>query len=528
MPMYERLKNIRKGEAMQIAKAKLDKILAVLGEAVPRRTALPIVRNVWLGQGIAAATNLERQIVVSAPELDGDPIIPPHTLLSQVVGGFPEGQLVMTLDRDTGRVNLNIGAQQASVYSAAKAQEFPPLALAKLQHRVELDGDFFVRHLAEVAVNAATGESRPVLNGVLLQLGENTALVASDGFRLAVMHLGRAMPELEPVQPGAEAGSAPGPVEPEAEPTVLTCEYCGRDLNYEGECDSDECPGNTPVGTCRVCGCTEDNACVVEGRPDTDDDIMTLCSWVEPTLCSSCEEKAADPPTEPPAAAPPPPNNTDLIIPIGTVWALCKLWKMLDLDAQDSGRLMQSRRLSIEYGRGGVRFNIPAHWRGQPMPVTLTSQVIQGRFPNYQTLIPASQGQSVVFQAQDLMAKVKFLAPLAYEGSGIIRLVWGNDSLMVSARAEEAGAAGADVRAMTRGAGNIAFNVRYLEAYLKDRTGTVLLDYHSPSSPGVFSHEGHALVVLMPMFVQSDSPDDGKPSIEPKPAPVGEEVEAAG
>ena len=31
--------------------------------------------------------------------------------------------------------------------------------------------------------------------------------------------------------------------------------------------------------SCRACGCTEDNACVVDGQP---------CWWVEPDLCSAC------------------------------------------------------------------------------------------------------------------------------------------------------------------------------------------------------------------------------------------------
>ncbi|KKL24683.1 hypothetical protein LCGC14_2412890 [marine sediment metagenome] len=32
-------------------------------------------------------------------------------------------------------------------------------------------------------------------------------------------------------------------------------------------------------GTCRVCGCTDDNACVVQGKP---------CSWVFNDLCDAC------------------------------------------------------------------------------------------------------------------------------------------------------------------------------------------------------------------------------------------------
>lgn len=37
---------------------------------------------------------------------------------------------------------------------------------------------------------------------------------------------------------------------------------------------------------CRVCGCTNDRACLVEGGPG--EDILSLCHWVEPDLCSAC------------------------------------------------------------------------------------------------------------------------------------------------------------------------------------------------------------------------------------------------
>jgi len=52
------------------------------------------------------------------------------------------------------------------------------------------------------------------------------------------------------------------------------------------------------AGVCRVCGCTEGNACVLDEHGDvvevadetlgTLQDGWTVCSWVEPDLCSGC------------------------------------------------------------------------------------------------------------------------------------------------------------------------------------------------------------------------------------------------
>lgn len=57
-----------------------------------------------------------------------------------------------------------------------------------------------------------------------------------------------------------------------------------HETEADSEEDSDDDPTETSTaGVCRVCGCTEDNACEMEsGEP---------CHWVEPDLCSACVEE---------------------------------------------------------------------------------------------------------------------------------------------------------------------------------------------------------------------------------------------
>lgn len=57
-------------------------------------------------------------------------------------------------------------------------------------------------------------------------------------------------------------------------------------------------------GVCRVCGCTQNAACVLDqaGRivdvadGQTLPDGATVCSWIEPDLCSGCVDAPAPPP----------------------------------------------------------------------------------------------------------------------------------------------------------------------------------------------------------------------------------------
>jgi hypothetical protein len=39
------------------------------------------------------------------------------------------------------------------------------------------------------------------------------------------------------------------------------------------------------IASCAVCGCTEDNACVLVARGE----VARCCSWVARDLCSACE-----------------------------------------------------------------------------------------------------------------------------------------------------------------------------------------------------------------------------------------------
>lgn len=83
---------------------------------------------------------------------------------------------------------------------------------------------------------------------------------------------------------------------PGAEPIGYGCQFCGRidEAKEDGslpdgwkkvtykEGERFACPDCTDVAFCRVCGCSENDACETGEGP---------CSWVEPDLCSACVGK---------------------------------------------------------------------------------------------------------------------------------------------------------------------------------------------------------------------------------------------
>lgn len=45
-----------------------------------------------------------------------------------------------------------------------------------------------------------------------------------------------------------------------------------------------------PVESCRECGCTEEEACLLIG----DEQVESTCGWAEPNLCTACTPGASE------------------------------------------------------------------------------------------------------------------------------------------------------------------------------------------------------------------------------------------
>jgi DNA polymerase III subunit beta len=143
--------------------------------------------------------------------------------------------------------------------------------------------------------------------------------------------------------------------------------------------------------------------------------------------------------------------------------------------------------------------------------VELVSQLIQGTFPNYRQLIPASYSTRAVISTPEFLRATKTSAIFARDGSGIVRLQITPDSgasgkVSVSARSEQIGDNVGEIDAKVEGeAAKIAFNGKYLTDVLGViHEGEIALETTTPSSPGVIRPIGaeNYVHIIMPMFVQ--------------------------
>ena len=142
----------------------------------------------------------------------------------------------------------------------------------------------------------------------------------------------------------------------------------------------------------------------------------------------------------------------------------------------------------------------------------LVAQLIQGTFPNFNQLIPASYSSRAITDVGEFLRETRIASVFARDGSGIVRLVVTPGEgvtpgkVVISARAEEVGDNQGELDAAVEGEGvKIAFNGKYLQDVLQALDGGQLaMETSGPSSQGVFRPVGddNYVHVIMPMFVQ--------------------------
>lgn len=214
------------------------------------------------------------------------------------------------------------------------------------------------------------------------------------------------------------------------------------------------------------------------------------------------------------------PGESNLLFPRTSVKPLVHLWKhggkQLDFTgARGISDIIVARRLM----RLGWKGRLLSLNFGQ---VTMITQLVDGTFPNYKQLIPTEFTTHVTFLAEDLCRVLQGMAPVVRIGSDIVRLEWADRKLTASARGEKTGSITMVVPATCEGPGRIAFNVRYLVEYLNGKQGMVRLSVKRESAPALFTYRGKANHVLMPMFVEWDTPSPypPEPPKEPDTDPV--------
>ncbi len=141
--------------------------------------------------------------------------------------------------------------------------------------------------------------------------------------------------------------------------------------------------------------------------------------------------------------------------------------------------------------------------------IDLVSRLIDGQFPNYQQVLPASHTTRAVLEREELLRAVRPAALIASSSANIVKLqvsTNGEAGLTVTANAEVGDYEG-HVEAAVEGDGTtIAFNARYLNDVLANVDAErFAIELNGPLSPGVFKPTDDTEYVHVVMPVRTTS-----------------------
>lgn len=185
---------------VSIEKDELLKGIQAVIDIVPSKTALPVLSNILIdasnGQGVClSATDLDISITckLSATIEDAGSTTVPARKFSEIVRELPEESL--SLIAEEGRVMLQrqSGAEGTYALMSVPADDFPELpteidgteiAFADGEEDMP-DSNTLNEMVFKTNFAVSRDETRPVLNGVLWQVGDGRmTMVATDGHRL--------------------------------------------------------------------------------------------------------------------------------------------------------------------------------------------------------------------------------------------------------------------------------------------------------------------------------------------------------
>jgi DNA polymerase-3 subunit beta len=132
---------------------------------------------------------------------------------------------------------------------------------------------------------------------------------------------------------------------------------------------------------------------------------------------------------------------------------------------------------------------------------TFISRLIEGRFPNYEQVIPKNQKATTEINRLEFLSALKRVSLLTSQDNQSAKLDFIKGRVMISSRQANVGEAKEEIPAEISGDElAIGFNPTYLIDALKNLdTETVTISVTDPDKPGLIKTEGGYLYVVMPM-----------------------------
>ncbi len=182
------------------SKELTEGVLSVI-KALPVRTTMPILEGISLEatkDGVKLKCSdlmLQKECILPATiEEEGTAVIP-GKLFSEIVRKLPEAIAEITLNGKS--LEISCGRAKSSLQCVEATEEFPEMRFGGETFTVRMDHTDCKDMINQTVFATAQDDSKPILTGVLLELGEEINIVATDAYQFAM----RSMALKNPVPP---------------------------------------------------------------------------------------------------------------------------------------------------------------------------------------------------------------------------------------------------------------------------------------------------------------------------------------
>ena len=133
----------------------------------------------------------------------------------------------------------------------------------------------------------------------------------------------------------------------------------------------------------------------------------------------------------------------------------------------------------------------------------IISRLIEGQFPNYEQLIPASYTKKALINKSKLLSTLDRVATMVNEMTNIVKFSFNNDNLKITANTPDLGDSCDELIVDYKSESmDIAFNYRYVQDFLKiSESDNIQIEMDSSLSGVLYKQDGEkdALCLIMPV-----------------------------
>lgn len=140
----------------------------------------------------------------------------------------------------------------------------------------------------------------------------------------------------------------------------------------------------------------------------------------------------------------------------------------------------------------------------------MTSTLVEGRFPDYNSVIPQNNPKKIIIEKKELYNSLRRVSVMANQASNLVKFDVSEGNIVISAQDMDYSMSGHETLNCLYDGENIAIGFKspfVLEILSNIESESVVLELSDPTRPGLFlpyesdDNEEDLLMLLMPMMV---------------------------